>query len=108
MNVNCFRHLNVILSLDVSVQTMVTVSRFVSTCEKVKMAMPEEFLNAYITYCIETCNRVAQTSPQSAHRTVRMVCVFFSALVRLANFNIKVGCLSGGGAHLTFYCCYTL
>ncbi|CAD5228173.1 unnamed protein product [Bursaphelenchus xylophilus] len=83
------KHINVVLTMEISVQTMVSVSRFMCQCEKLKLAIPGDFLNAYITYCIDTCQRASQNNPSAAHRMVRMVCVFFLALLRLGNFNIK-------------------
>ncbi|CAD5221587.1 unnamed protein product [Bursaphelenchus okinawaensis] len=83
------KHLNVVLTMEISVQTMISVSRFMCQCDKQNLPIPTDFLNAYITYCIDTCQRASQNNPSAAHRIVRMVCVFFQALLRLNNFNIK-------------------
>ncbi|KAI6214152.1 hypothetical protein M3Y94_00234900 [Aphelenchoides besseyi] len=83
-----YSYFEVILTSDLSVQSMVAVSRYITSCERASLMIPEEFLNSYITYCIHTCEK-ADANQLPTHRMVRMVCVFFTSLVRLANFNIK-------------------
>ncbi|KAI6200441.1 CCR4-NOT transcription complex subunit 11 [Aphelenchoides besseyi] len=83
-----YSYFEVILTSDLSVQSMVAVSRYITSCERASLMIPEEFLNSYITYCIQTCEK-ADANHLPTHRMVRMVCVFFTSLVRLANFNVK-------------------
>ncbi|KAI6223562.1 CCR4-NOT transcription complex subunit 11 [Aphelenchoides fujianensis] len=83
-----FNYFEVILGSELSVQSMVAVSRYINSCERLSLMIPEEFLNQYITYCIQTCEK-ADANQLPTHRMVRMVCVFFTSLVRLTIFNVK-------------------
>jgi hypothetical protein len=81
-------HLEVILSVDLSVQSLVTVNKFVSTCEAKGFAIPEDFLNRFITFCMNSCEN-ENRSQNLVNRLVRLVCVFFSTLIRLKSFDVK-------------------
>uniref|UniRef100_A0A915DSG8 CCR4-NOT transcription complex subunit 11 n=1 Tax=Ditylenchus dipsaci TaxID=166011 RepID=A0A915DSG8_9BILA len=77
-------HMEILLNLEFSVQSLVTVNKFISTSAKI----PEDFLNRFISYCMVSCE---QNDPNQllTHRLVRMVCVFFATLIRLKNFDAK-------------------
>lgn len=54
-----------------------------------QLKIPEDFLNMFITYCMNCCER-GPTNQSLLHRLVRLVCVFFNTLIRLKKFDAKV------------------
>lgn len=47
-------------------------------------------MNRFITYCITSCEQNDGSELLTHHRLVRMVCVFFTTLMRVKNFDVKV------------------
>ncbi|KAL3080252.1 hypothetical protein niasHT_039115 [Heterodera trifolii] len=80
-------NLELLLGMEPNIQVLEVVHKFVRICEYKSLPMPEEFLNRFITLCINACERADATHNANAHRLVRTVCVFLVSLLSLNRFN---------------------
>lgn len=76
-----YGNLEILLNMNMNIQTLMAVNKFIQLCDYKSLNVPCDFLNKFISLCISTCDRDQTQDHQAAHRLVRMVCMFFSALL---------------------------
>ncbi|CAD8212503.1 unnamed protein product [Paramecium octaurelia] len=80
---NVHEYLNYLIHIKATIQTLELVNQLTKN-----ITLPDQFLNMFITSCIETCEEVKQNQQQLT-RQVRLVSVFIKTLIKQKTFNPK-------------------